>query len=210
MVVLAAVVLVVTEAAVMLIRDRQSLVDFAIARGRDNGSSIIVPLGINVAVRRSRRHRRRVHGRNGAGGAGCRGKVVRRVAIADANDCLHRTVLVGKVTHIVHIGYTAVAVDTRRHKLKVIRLSGGDSIDRRRPRPLDHGQLTPAATFHRCGRTTAAHRRLLGVAGQDDVHLAAAVPEEVPGLLHGEAAEAGPVHIDYLIAQHKPPVPART
>ena len=49
---------------------------------------------------------------------------------------------------------------------------------------------------------------LLQLPGHDDVYLGAAGAEDVPRLLHRHAAQTRPVHVDDLVPDQEPAVPA--
>ena len=49
---------------------------------------------------------------------------------------------------------------------------------------------------------------LLQLPGHDDVYLGAAGAEDVPRLLHRHAAQTRPVHVDDLVSDQEPAIPA--
>ena len=50
---------------------------------------------------------------------------------------------------------------------------------------------------------------LLQLPGHDDVYLGAAGAEDVPRLLHRHPAQTRPVHVDDLVSDQEPAIPAK-
>ena len=47
------------------------------------------------------------------------------------------------------------------------------------------------------------------IPGHYDVDFRSAGAEDVPGLLHGDTSEAGPVHVDDLVTNHESSIPSK-